>query len=96
VGVPNVGGDLYRSASYNKNPLVNIACLGILKRENIVYGNAMNVDSVLIYVGSKTGNEGINGAAMASKSFTNIDVDAMQHNVQKSDPFLEKLLLEAC
>ena len=96
VGVPNVGGDLYRSKSYDKNPLVNIACLGILKRENIVYGNAMNVDSVLIYVGSKTGNEGINGAAMASKSFTNINVDAMQHNVQKSDPFLEKLLLEAC
>ena len=96
VGVPNVGGDLYRSPSYDKNPLVNIACLGILKRENIVYGNAQNEDDVLIYVGSKTGNEGINGAAMASKSFTNIDIESMQHNVQKSDPFLEKLLLEAC
>ena len=96
VGVPNIGGDLYRSKSYDKNPLVNIACIGILKKENIVYGNATNLNSSLIYVGSKTGNEGINGAAMASKSFTNIDVDAMQHNIQKSDPFLEKLLLEAC
>ena len=52
---------------------------------------------VLIYVGSKTGNEGIGGAAMASKSFAkNIDINKLQHNVQKSDPFLEKLLLEAC
>jgi len=97
VGVPNVGGDLYIDDSYNKNPLVNVACLGIVKKENIIYGNAKNRDDVLIYVGSKTGNEGIGGAAMASKSFTkNIDTSKLQHNVQKSDPFLEKLLLEAC
>ena len=97
VGVPNVGGDLYIDDSYNKNPLVNVACLGIVKKENIIYGNAKNRDDILIYVGSKTGNEGIGGAAMASKSFTkNIDTNKLQHNVQKSDPFLEKLLLEAC
>ena len=97
VGVPNVGGDLYIHDSYNTNPLVNIGCLGIVKKENIIYGNANNEDDVLIYVGSKTGNEGIGGAAMASKSFAkNIDTNKLQHNVQKSDPFLEKLLLEAC
>ena len=97
IGVPNVGGDLYRNPCYNKNPLVNIGCLGILKKKNIIYGNAKNCDDLLIYVGSKTGNEGINGAAMASKSFSNTtNIDDLQHNVQKGDPFLEKLLLEAC
>ena len=97
VGVPNVGGDLYTHHSYNKNPLVNVACLGLLKKENITYGNALNDNSFLIYVGSKTGNEGINGAAMASATFdNNTDTDELKHNVQKSDPFLEKLLLEAC
>ena len=97
VGVPNIGGDLYRHECYNNNPLVNVGCLGIVKKENIIYGNAKNIDDILIYVGSKTGNEGINGAAMSSKSFkTNMDMKKMADNVQKSDPFLEKLLLEAC
>ena len=97
VGVPNVGGDLYKHESYNKNPLVNVGCLGILRKEEIIYGNAKREDDLLIYVGSKTGNEGIGGAAMASKSFTNnIDMNKLQDNVQKSDPFLEKLLLESC
>ena len=97
VGVPNVGGDLYKDESYNKNPLVNVGCLGILRKEEIIYGNAKREDDLLIYVGSKTGNEGIGGAAMASQSFTNnIDMNKLQDNVQKSDPFLEKLLLEAC
>jgi phosphoribosylformylglycinamidine synthase len=97
VGVPNVGGDLYKDESYNKNPLVNVGCLGILRKEEIIYGNAKREDDLLIYVGSKTGNEGIGGAAMASQSFTNnIDMNRLQDNVQKSDPFLEKLLLEAC
>ena len=97
VGVPNVGGDLYKDESYNKNPLVNVGCLGILRKEEIIYGNAKREDDLLIYVGSRTGNEGIGGAAMASQSFTNnIDMNKLQDNVQKSDPFLEKLLLEAC
>ena len=97
VGVPNVGGDCYISETYNKNPLVNVGCLGLLKTENIIYGNVQEEDQQLIYVGSKTGNEGIGGAAMASAAFdSEIDVNTMQHNVQKSDPFLEKLLLEAC
>ena len=97
VGVPNIGGDCYTAATYDKNPLVNVACIGIVKKENIIYGDAQNEEQHLIYVGSKTGNEGIGGAAMASAAFdSEIDVNSMQHNVQKSDPFLEKLLLEAC
>ena len=80
-----------------KNPLVNVACLGIVKKENIIYGNALTDKSVLIYVGSKTGNEGINGAAMASNTFDkDINTESLKSNIQKSDPFLEKLLLEAC
>tara|TARA_Y100000992_G_scaffold295153_1_gene255732 strand:- start:158 stop:2305 length:2148 start_codon:yes stop_codon:yes gene_type:complete len=98
VGVANVGGDLKYHKSYNCNPLVNVACLGIVKKDNIVYGNALtDNNSFLIYVGSKTGNEGINGAAMASNVFSNNNnMSELEKNVQKSDPFLEKLLLEAC
>lgn len=97
IGVPNIGGDLYIHESYNTNPLVNIGCLGIVKKDNVIYGNALHENSFLIYVGSKTGNEGINGAAMASKTFENEEISKeLQGNVQKSDPFLEKLLLEAC
>ncbi len=97
VGVPNIGGNLKLHDSYNTNPLVNVAALGIVKKKNIVYGNALHEKSCLIYVGSKTGNEGINGAAMASNNFTNNKItDELKSNVQKSDPFLEKLLLEAC
>ena len=97
IGVPNLGGDLYKHESYNKNPLVNVACLGIVKKDNIVYGNALTDKSLFIYVGSKTGNEGINGAAMASNTFDkDINTENMKSNIQKSDPFLEKLLLEAC
>ena len=97
VGVPNVGGDLYRSDVYNKNPLVNIGCLGLIKKENIIYGHALKPNLILIYVGSKTGAEGINGAAMASQSFSkNDNKSELLNNIQTSDPFLEKLLLEAC
>ena len=97
VGVPNIGGDLYLHDSYNTNPLVNVGCLGIVKKENIIYGNVKDNNNYLIYVGSKTGNEGINGAAMASNTFTNSNIsEELKSNVQKSDPFLEKLLLEAC
>ena len=96
-GVANVGGNCVMDPMFNKNPLVNVACLGIVKKENIIYGNVLNEDSLLIYVGSKTGNEGVNGAAMASQSFDdNMDKEKMKDNIQTGDPFLEKLLLEAC
>ncbi len=97
VGVPNIGGDLQLHESYNTNPLVNVGCIGLVKKENIILGNALHEDRYLIYVGSKTGNEGINGAAMASATFVDKTVtNKLKSNIQKSDPFLEKLLLEAC
>ena len=97
IGVPVIGGDLYFHNSYNTNPLVNVGCLGLVKKKDIIYGNVCNDNNYLIYVGSKTGNEGINGAAMASNTFENTTIsDELKSNVQKSDPFLEKLLLEAC
>ena len=97
IGIPNVGGSLEYNKIYNNNPLLNVACIGIVKKENIIYGNALNNESVLIYVGSKTGNDGIGGACMASNSFSkDTDLDSLKSNIQKGDPFLEKLLLEAC
>lgn len=96
-GVANVGGKCIRDPCYNLNPLLNVACIGIVKKENIVYGNALNEGSVFIYVGSKTGSEGIHGATMASNSFSSDNnVKELKKNIQTGDPFLEKLLLEAC
>tara|TARA_B100000902_G_scaffold397882_1_gene462955 strand:+ start:3602 stop:5713 length:2112 start_codon:yes stop_codon:yes gene_type:complete len=96
-GVANMGGDLQRSEIYNKNPLLNVGCIGIVKKEKIIYANVKNEDSYLVYVGSKTGSDGVNGACMASNEFTsNIDISSMKDNIQKGDPFLERLLLEAC
>ena len=95
IGVPVVGGNFYRDDTYNKNPLLNVACLGIVKKENIIYGHAEEENLVLIYVGAKTGREGIKGAEMASKSFGD-DVSNLEDNVQTGDAFLERLLLEAC
>ena len=97
IGIPNVGGSLEYNEIYNNNPLLNVACIGIVKKENIIYGNALNENSVLVYVGSKTGNDGIGGACMASNSFSkNTNLESLKSNIQKGDPFLEKLLLEAC
>ena len=96
-GVANVGGDCYTSKMYNTNPLVNVACLGIMKKKDIIYGRATSLGSLMIYVGSKTGAEGVNGAAMASDSFSSdVDTSTLKDNIQFGDPFLEKLLLEAC
>ena len=96
-GVANVGGNCIIAPMYNKNPLVNIACFGLLKKENIIYGNVLHETDILIYVGSKTGIEGVNGASMASKSFDeNMDKEEMKKNIQTGDAFLEKLLCEAC
>lgn len=97
IGIANVGGDCYIDETYKTNPLVNVGCIGIMKKENIVYGNVKNDGDVLIYVGRKTGNDGINGAAMASNEFkANTDVDSLKDNIQHGDAFLEKLLMEAC
>ena len=96
-GVANVGGDWLRSNNYKDNPLLNVACFGIVKKENIIYGNALNDGSLLIYVGSRTGKDGIGGADMASKSFTkDTNFADLKKNIQIGDAYLEKLLLEAC
>ena len=97
IGIANVGGDCYIDETYKTNPLVNVGCIGIMKKENIVYGNVKNDGDVLIYVGRKTGNDGINGAAMASCEFkADTNVDSLKDNIQHGDAFLEKLLMEAC
>ena len=82
---------LYRGEIYNKNPLVNVACIGIVKKENIIYGNALNEGSLLVLCGAKTGNEGVDSAVMASKQST----DKVEENSQKADAYLENLLLDA-
>ena len=95
IGIPNVGGNTFFHSCYNKNPLVNVACMGLVKKQHIIYGNAKNESSLLMYIGSKTGKEGVDGAYMASASFKG-SVDHLKDNVQIGDPFLERLLLEAC
>jgi phosphoribosylformylglycinamidine synthase len=92
LGVPTIGGDVYFDKTYDNNCLVNVAAFGIVKQKNIIYGNALSEGSDLIYVGARTGRDGIGGAQMASSKLDNADHSA----VQDADPFLEKLLLEAC
>jgi len=95
IGVPVLGGDYYTDEIYNKNPLLNVGCIGIVKTENIIYGNALNENSLIIYIGAKTGKEGLGGADMASKQFIGV-IDNLESTIQTGDPFLEKLLLEVC
>ncbi len=94
MGVPTVGGEIYFNEIYSKNPLVNVFCLGIAKKEEIVKASAGGVGNPVIYVGSKTGRDGIHGATMASAELG--QSEEKRHTVQVGDPFTEKLLLEAC
>jgi len=94
-GVPTIGGETVFDPSYNGNPLVNVFALGIFRRDEIFFGSATGVGNPVIYVGAKTGRDGIKGASMASEEFS-ADSEAKRPNVQVGDPFLEKLLLEAC
>ena len=76
---------------------MNVACIGIVKKENIIYGHGLTPGYNIVYVGSKTGYEGVGGADMASQTFnSNVSKDNLKKNIQTGDPFLEKLLLEAC
>ncbi len=95
VGVPTVGGDVYFDPGYNQNILVNAFTLGIVRRDCIFRAAASGVGNPVIYVGSRTGRDGIHGAAMASASFEE-DSEEKRPTVQVGDPFTEKLLLEAC
>ena len=94
-GVPTVGGECVFEDCYNGNPLVNVFALGVAKRKDIFYARAAGVGNPVIYVGAKTGRDGIHGASMASAEFTE-ESKQKRPNVQVGDPFLEKLLLEAC
>ncbi len=95
IGVPTVGGEVYFDECYNGNPLVNVFALGVMKRTEIFRGYAKGVGNPVIYVGSKTGRDGIHGAVMASETFTK-EAEEKRPAVQVGDPFTEKLLLEAC
>src|SRR3954470_6443007 len=94
-GVPNLGGETKFEPSYSGNPLVNAFALGLVKKNEIFYARAAGEGNPVIYVGAKTGKDGIHGATMASEEFSEAS-EAKRPNVQVGDPFLEKLLLEAC
>ncbi|HUD21461.1 MAG TPA: phosphoribosylformylglycinamidine synthase subunit PurL [Acidobacteriaceae bacterium] len=94
-GVPNLGGETKFEPCYSGNPLVNAFALGLVKKDEIFYAKATGVGNPVIYVGAKTGRDGIHGATMASEEFTE-GSEQKRPNVQMGDPFMEKLLLEAC
>jgi phosphoribosylformylglycinamidine synthase II len=95
IGVPTLGGECYFDECYNANILVNAFTLGIVKKNRIFTGIARGTGNPVIYVGSKTGRDGIHGATMASESFSE-EKEQRRPTVQVGDPFTEKLLLEAC
>src|SRR6478752_7573801 len=94
-GVPNLGGETRFEPCYSGNPLLNAFALGLVKKDQIFYAKASGEGNPVIYVGSKTGRDGIHGATMASEEFTE-GSEQKRPNVQVGDPFMEKLLLEAC
>ena len=95
IGIPNIAGDVYFDKCYEGNPLVNALCLGVLRHDQIKRGAAKGVGNPVYYVGAPTGRDGLGGASFASK-----DLSEESHEdrpaVQKGDPFMEKLLMEAC
>lgn len=95
MGIPTVGGEVVFEECYNLNPLVNAFCLGVAEQDKIYYGRARQEGNSVFYVGAKTGRDGIHGATMASAEFDE-DSEQKRPNVQVGDPFMEKLLLEAC
>ena len=95
IGIPTVGGEIAFEPSYAGNPLVNVFCLGISKASDIVKGVASGAGNAVYYVGAKTGRDGIHGATMASAEFDEKSAEK-RPAVQVGDPFMEKLLLEAC
>ena len=95
LGIPNMGGDVYFDDCYEGNPLVNALCAGILRHEEIQKGAATGVGNPVYYVGPGTGRDGLGGASFASRELTEESAED-RPAVQKGDPFMEKLLLEAC
>ena len=95
MGVPTIGGEIYFDESYEGNPLVNVFCLGIIQNKKLVKGMAKGTGNPVYYVGSTTGRDGLGGASFASREITESSLED-RPAVQVGDPFLEKLLLEAC
>src|SRR5207248_8173238 len=95
VGVPTVGGECRFDPAYNGNILVNAMCVGLARADRIFYSAAAGPGNLVIYVGAKTGRDGIHGATMASAEF-GADSEEKRPTVQVGDPFTEKLLIEAC
>jgi phosphoribosylformylglycinamidine synthase subunit PurL len=95
IGIPTIGGEVVFEPAYAGNPLVNVFCLGIARADDLVKGVASGVGNAVYYVGAKTGRDGIHGATMASAEFDEKSAEK-RPAVQVGDPFMEKLLLEAC
>ena len=95
VGIPTVGGEVQFDAAYEGNPLVNAMCVGLISHEDIKKGQAKGVGNTVMYVGAKTGRDGIHGATFASEELSEAS-EEKRPAVQVGDPFMEKLLLEAC
>jgi phosphoribosylformylglycinamidine synthase II len=95
IGIPTVGGEVQFESAYEGNPLVNAMCVGLINHEDIKKGQAHGVGNTVMYVGAKTGRDGIHGATFASEELTDTS-DEKRPAVQVGDPFMEKLLLEAC
>ncbi|MGG3325316.1 phosphoribosylformylglycinamidine synthase subunit PurL, partial [Bacillus velezensis] len=95
IGIPTVGGEVQFDASYEGNPLVNAMCVGLIDHKDIKKGQAKGVGNTVMYVGAKTGRDGIHGATFASEEMSDSS-EEKRSAVQVGDPFMEKLLLEAC
>lgn len=95
IGIPTVGGEIQFDPCYEGNPLVNAMCVGLINHEDIQKGQAKGVGNTVMYVGAKTGRDGIHGATFASEELTDAS-DEKRPAVQVGDPFMEKLLMEAC
>jgi phosphoribosylformylglycinamidine synthase len=94
VGIPNIGGEVYFDEGYEGNPIVNAMCIGLMKHEDLIKGEAEGVGNPMMAVGARTGRDGIHGATFASEELSE-DSEASRPQVQVGDPFTEKLLLEA-
>ena len=95
IGIPTVGGEIAFDPCYEGNPLVNAMCVGLIEHKHIQKGQAAGVGNSIMYVGAKTGRDGIHGATFASEEFSQ-EEEQQRSAVQVGDPFMEKLLLEAC
>ena len=96
IGIPNIGGECEFDKSYDYNNLVNAMAIGHVKNDSIFYSKPKTIGGLIVYIGSKTGKDGIHGASMASDVFSEDDEDKKRPSVQVGDPFMEKLLMEGC